>query len=79
MLNRLASLITGRVNMATAADPRGYPVGRQIACVFHILTPASGPGLCTVETLTQACASTSRGVTTFILFYFFIMLCYGSL
>lgn len=41
MLNRLASLITGRVNMATAADPRGYPVGRRIACVFHILTPAS--------------------------------------
>lgn len=27
--------------MATAADPRGYPVGRRIACVFHILTPAS--------------------------------------
>lgn len=41
MLNRLASLITGRVNMATAADPRGYPAGRRIACLFHILTPAS--------------------------------------
>lgn len=41
MLNRLASLITGRVNMATAADPWGYPVGRLIACVFHILTLAS--------------------------------------
>lgn len=41
MLNRLASLITGRVNMATAADPRGCPVGRWIASVFHILTPAS--------------------------------------
>lgn len=41
MLNRLASLITGRVNMATAADPQGCPVGRRIACLFHILTPAS--------------------------------------
>lgn len=41
MLNRLASLITGRVNMATTADPRGYPVGRQIATVSHILTLAS--------------------------------------
>lgn len=27
--------------MATAADPQGYPVGRRIARVFHILTPAS--------------------------------------
>lgn len=41
--------------MATAADPGGYPVGRWIACVFHILTPAS-MGLasvlkCTVDTL----------------------------
>lgn len=40
MLNRLAFLITGRVNMATTADPWGYPVGRWIACVFHILTLA---------------------------------------
>lgn len=47
MLNRLAPLIMGRVNMATAADPRGYSVGRLIACVFHILTPAS-MGLATV-------------------------------
>lgn len=27
--------------MATAADPRGYPVGRRIDGVFHILTLAS--------------------------------------
>lgn len=41
MLNRLASLITGQVNMATAADPQGYPVRRRVACVFHILKAAS--------------------------------------
>lgn len=39
MLNRLASLITERVNVSSTADPRAYPVGRQITCVFHILTP----------------------------------------
>lgn len=51
MLNRLAFLITGRVNMAAAvADPWGYPVGRRLACVFHILTPAS-VGLASVLTI----------------------------
>lgn len=35
--------------MAAAADPRGYSVGRLIACVFHILTPASTGA--TVDTL----------------------------
>lgn len=35
MLNRLASLITGRVNMAAAADRQGCPVGRRIGCVSY--------------------------------------------
>lgn len=39
MLNRLASLITGRVNMAAAADLLGYPVGRWIGCVCFISWP----------------------------------------
>lgn len=42
--------------MATTADPQGYPVGRWIACVFHILTHALWANSCTKVTLNLTCA-----------------------
>lgn len=70
MLNRLASLITGRVNMAATADTWGYPVGRQIASVFHILTPASvGLAPCTKDTPNLASAFTRGEILVIVVFF----------